>query len=75
MSFELQFLDSSASSYHTCTSAEISKISPPLEATAAGGAPANTKRRVEFLLDSITKDGSGSDSGRDRVNCQVSLEH
>ncbi|TDG45099.1 hypothetical protein AWZ03_008524 [Drosophila navojoa] len=64
------FLDSSASSYHTCTSTEISKISPPLEATAAGGAPANTKRRVEFLLDSIIKDGSDSDSGRDRVNCQ-----
>ncbi|XP_064550517.1 serine/threonine-protein kinase greatwall isoform X1 [Drosophila montana] len=59
-------LDSSSSSYHTCTSADISKSSPPLEATAAGGAPATTKRRVEFLLDSVGKDASASA----RAKCQ-----
>ncbi|KAH8359323.1 hypothetical protein KR093_005819 [Drosophila rubida] len=60
-----QLLDSSVSSYHTCTSAEISKSSPPLEeaSTAAGGAPATSKRRVEFALDVVS--GSGS-----RSNCQ-----
>ncbi|XP_034112378.1 serine/threonine-protein kinase greatwall isoform X2 [Drosophila albomicans] len=57
-------LDSSASSYHTCTSAEISKSSPPLEeaavATAASGAPATSKRRVEFALDVISGSGRGN---------------
>ncbi|KAL7727313.1 hypothetical protein ACLKA6_008599 [Drosophila palustris] len=57
-------LDSSSSSYHTCTSAEISKSSPPLEATAAGGAPATSKRRVEFILDNI------SANAKARSNCQ-----
>ncbi|KAH8311652.1 hypothetical protein KR044_007363 [Drosophila immigrans] len=56
-------LDSSASSYHTCTSAEISKSSPPLEdAKAASGAPATSKRRVEFALDVVSDNG--------RSNCQ-----
>lgn len=60
----LQILDSSSSSYHTCTSAEISKSSPPLEgAQAAGGAPATNKRRVEFALD------TANTSARDK--CQV----
>jgi len=63
----LKLLDSSSSSYHTCTSAEISKSSPPLEATAAGGAPATSKRRVEFVLDNISADA--------RNNCQVSVLH
>ncbi|XP_062125048.1 serine/threonine-protein kinase greatwall isoform X1 [Drosophila sulfurigaster albostrigata] len=60
-------LDSSASSYHTCTSAEISKSSPPLEeaavATAASGAPATSKRRVEFALDVISGSGRGNCEG------------
>ncbi|XP_017847518.1 serine/threonine-protein kinase greatwall isoform X2 [Drosophila busckii] len=45
-------LDNSSSSYHTCTSAEISKSSPPLEGTVAGVAAATNKKRVEFVLGS-----------------------
>ncbi|XP_033233196.1 serine/threonine-protein kinase greatwall isoform X4 [Drosophila pseudoobscura] len=46
---------SSSCSYHTCTSAELSKCSPPLDSVAAGAVADSvpSKRRVEFILDPV----------------------
>ncbi|SPP81036.1 serine/threonine-protein kinase greatwall isoform X1 [Drosophila guanche] len=47
---------SSSCSFHTCTSAELSKCSPPLDAGAAPE-PVPSKRRVEFALDTVKCQG------------------
>ncbi|XP_052836527.1 serine/threonine-protein kinase greatwall isoform X2 [Drosophila gunungcola] len=47
---------SSSCSFHTCNSADLSKCSPPLEASRNGATAAETipsKRRVEFALDTV----------------------
>ncbi|KAH8382200.1 hypothetical protein KR009_002241 [Drosophila setifemur] len=58
-------MDSSSScSFHTCSSADLSKCSPPLESAGDGaeckGRPAESapsKRRVEFVLDPVPCQG------------------
>ncbi|XP_017140450.1 serine/threonine-protein kinase greatwall isoform X2 [Drosophila miranda] len=47
---------SSSCSFHTCTSGELSKCSPPLDSVAAGAVADSvpSKRRVEFILDPVT---------------------
>ncbi|XP_015037515.2 serine/threonine-protein kinase greatwall isoform X1 [Drosophila pseudoobscura] len=72
---------SSSCSYHTCTSAELSKCSPPLDSVAAGAVADSvpSKRRVEFILDPVICQGcklaeQDNNNGASNVNGKAKLE-
>lgn len=39
----------SSSSYHTCASVDVSKLSPPLEAGMGNNIPVSQRKHVEFV--------------------------